>query len=232
MPKNAATTSPTRADGTTSTSKKAKTATADNEKTPHERYFDTLFAFRKEHKFLGTMLIKGIDSEDEEIESEEEDAAFHASLTTEQMAGMRFVLITQNRSDQLDAMRKYILGKQANYGVLMFNTSFSYTIHDGFYTFKSNIYNRKRSWSEKFDVLFAYTYNLKRYDVWMQDNEGDMSDMVKNLALMWKKLLVKDDATLGIDSEYTRPGVEAMLEQFRGDLEGCMEEYGYSFEYN
>lgn len=233
MPKNAAAASPARADGSASAAskKKAKTDAETKDETPYDKYFKVLNAFQKEHNFLGQMLIKGVSStgnddseeeEEEEYDSDGDDAAFNAKLTDEQMAGLRFVLITQDRADQLDSMREYILGDQAKDGILMFSTSFSYGIHDGFYSFsaKNGMYAKKaKTWPQKFDMLFAYTYNLKEYDVWMHDNEGGMEDMVKDLAKLWKKLLAKDNSTLGIDGEYTRPGVLAMLEQFKEQVE-------------
>ena len=248
MPKNAAAASPARANGSSAASKKkAKTSSSaadeTKEKTPYDAFFERLTAFQEEHNFLGQMLIKGIprssgddsdEEEDEEYDSDDEDAekAYNAKLTAEQMAGLRFVLITQNRADQLDAMREYVLGDQADDGILMFNTSFSYGIRDGFYAFQSGMYAKKaKSWSQKFDLLFAYTYNLQEYDVWMHDNEGDMGDMVKDLAKLWKKLLAKDDSTLGIDKEYTRPGILAMLEQFKDKLED-VEYLSFKFKYN
>jgi hypothetical protein len=68
-------------------------------------------------------------------------------------------------------------------------------------------------------LLFAYTYNLGQHDVWMHDNKGDMGGMVKSLAGMWKKLLKNDDEILNIDSEYTRPGVEECLQNFKEKIE-------------
>ena len=65
----------------------------------------------------------------------------------------------------------------------------------------------------------------------MHDNEGDMGDMVKDLAKLWKKLLAKDDSTLGIDAEYTRPGILAMLKQFKDKLED-VEYLSFKFKYN
>lgn len=247
MPKHAATASPARADGVTSSaaaSKKAKRSAGDDDsdKTPYEKYFARLTAFQEEGGYLGQMLIEGISRSGDDSEDEEEDydsdgdgddnKARNAKLTEEQMASLRFVLITQNRADQLDAMREYILGDQADDGILMFNTSFSYGIHDGFYSFKSDMYAKKaKTWAKKFDLLFAYTYHLQEYDVWMHDNEGDMEDMVKDLAKLWKKLLAKDDAALGIDAEYTRPGVLALLEQFRKKTEQ-VDYCNFQFKYN
>lgn len=63
----------------------------------------------------------------------------------------------------------------------------------------------------------------------MHDNEGNMCGMVKDLASLWKRLMAKDDATLGIDSEYTRPGVLAMLQQFKDTL-GDLLDYNYTFK--
>ena len=65
----------------------------------------------------------------------------------------------------------------------------------------------------------------------MHDNEGDMGDMVKDLAKLWKKLLAKDDSTLGIDKEYTRPGILAMVEQFKDKVED-VEYLDFKFKYN
>uniref|UniRef100_A0A7S0ACX6 Uncharacterized protein n=1 Tax=Minutocellus polymorphus TaxID=265543 RepID=A0A7S0ACX6_9STRA len=243
MPKNAAAASPARADGSASAASKKKAkkgGDTKDETTPYDKYFKHLTAFQDKHDFLGQMLIKGVsrsgggDSDDEDYDAygSDDEEAFNAKLTDEQMAGLRFVLITQNRSDQLDAMREYVLGDQANDGILMFNTSFSYGIHDGFYLLKSGMYAKKaKTSSQKFDLLFAYTYTLKEYDVWMHDNEGDMEDMVKDLAKLWKKLLSQDDSALGIDAEYTRPGVLALLEQFKDKVED-VDHCSFKFKYN
>jgi len=54
----------------------------------------------------------------------------------------------------------------------------------------------------------------------MYDNEGGMGGVVKSLAGMWKKLLKNDDERLNIDSEYTRPGVEEFLRNFKEEDRG------------
>ena len=85
---------------------------------------------------------------------------------------------------------------------------------------------KKASLPEQFDALFALTYNLKSYDFWMHDNEcwepGDaLEKSIKALGKAWKDMLKHGDAELGIDSEFTRPGIEALCEQLADDLEGC-----------
>lgn len=49
----------------------------------------------------------------------------------------------------------------------------------------------------------------------MFDNEGDMNSMVKNLISLWTALLKNSNDVLKIDSEYTRPGIIAFLEDFK-----------------
>mmetsp|Transcript_16849 Transcript_16849/g.24662 ORF Transcript_16849/g.24662 Transcript_16849/m.24662 type:complete len:98 (+) Transcript_16849:365-658(+) len=96
------------------------------------------------------------------------------------MNSIRQIMVTQKRADKLDEMERFILGNQYGNSFMMFNTSFSYQIHDGFYQFKSSDFGRKaKKWPDKFDLLFAYTHNLMQHDVWMHDNEGGMGEMTK-----------------------------------------------------
>ena len=113
----------------------------------------------------------------------------------------------------------------------MFGTSFSYEILGGFDYFISNIYSKAKGPAAKFDLLFGYTFFLKEYDVWMHDNEGGMEDMVKNLASMWKRLLKNDDEKLGIDAEYTRPGIIQLLQDFKREIESSYSEPPFKFKF-
>ena len=54
----------------------------------------------------------------------------------------------------------------------------------------------------------------------MMDNEewgegGELDRCINMLAAAWKKLLKSSNEELGIDAEYTRPGVENMLTRFQ-----------------
>mmetsp|Transcript_56572 Transcript_56572/g.164086 ORF Transcript_56572/g.164086 Transcript_56572/m.164086 type:complete len:245 (-) Transcript_56572:185-919(-) len=243
MPKHATGTSlakgspPKKAKGPPGEPKKADDDDVDKEnnnkkqtpKTPFARYFDRLDAFLKERDMLGHLMTKGIQVDHDE-DSDDEEGSDNSKYTEEQMASLRFVLINQNRSDQLDRMRGFILGEQADSNFLMFNTSFAWDVRDGFYYFKE-MFNKIKKWPEKFDILFAYTHELHQYDCWMHDNEGELDDMVSQLASMWKRLLKKDDVTLGIDAEYTRPGVVTFLEKFKTTIEACYSEPPFQFKF-
>lgn len=60
----------------------------------------------------------------------------------------------------------------------------------------------------------------------MHDNEcwgegGDLDKAIILLGKTWKKLLTKSNAELGIDEEYTRPGIESLLSQFANSVHSC-----------
>ena len=95
---------------------------------------------------------------------------------------------------------------------------------------------KKPSLPARFDALLGLTVVLKGQDMWMHDNEcyekgGACEKAMKRLAAAWKELLQNSDAALGIDAEFTRRGVEALLQQFAAKLATVErdEEQGYQF---
>jgi hypothetical protein len=76
----------------------------------------------------------------------------------------------------------------------------------------------------RFDALFALTHTLAEGTLWMSDNElwegkgSKLEKAVRGLAAAWKDLLAKGNKALGIDPEYSRPGVEYLLEDFADRL--------------
>ena len=169
---------------------------------------------------------------DQESEDEDEEKDIDpAKITEEEVAATRLIIFTRNRNEEVDTMRDFILGDQADAELMCFDTSFSYSVLNGFRLFQHMLYPMKKSWAAKFDLLLAYTYNLMIENVWAMDNEGGMENIVEPLAAMWKTLLAKDDNELGIDSEYTRPGTITFLEDFREMLEECDNEPPLEFEF-
>ena len=74
----------------------------------------------------------------------------------------------------------------------------------------------KKTIPQKFDALFGLTYAIESCDSWTHDNEcwgdgGELEKVIQKLSRAWKNLLANDNATLGIDADFTRPGVEALL---------------------
>jgi len=136
------------------------------------------------------------------------------------------IMVNKRRGKYMDDMNELVLGDQANSMMIMLNTSFSYRVEDIVTSEFKSLYSRKKNWSEKYDMLLGLTSALSDHDVWMHDNEGGMDVVVKQLAKWWKSVLAKSDTELGIDSEYTRLGTVAMLEDFQNQIEECPEEFG------
>lgn len=223
--------------------KKTTTTTTTKPKSPHDDYMEKMTAFMKEKGYMGSLLVKGIGKNphaetgsDDDVDSEDEDDQQDtATITQAQLECLRFIMITQNRADKLDEMQSLILGDQKGSGMMMFNTSFSYTVLDSLDTLKSLL--KRKAYKEpaqKLDLLLAYTHTLKEFDVWMHDNEGGMEDVTKGLAAIWKRLLkANSDDALGVDAEFTKPALEEFLRQFQTSVESA-ETYdgsGMKFKY-
>jgi hypothetical protein len=117
------------------------------------------------------------------------------------------------------------VGQDTDGGVMMFNTHTGNLIIQGIPKQVSAAMKQKSS-AAQFDALFALTYSLGRFKGWMHDNEewedgGGLGAAIKLLGSSWKKLLKHSDAELGIDSAFTRPGIEALLDDFASSVDGC-----------
>jgi hypothetical protein len=54
---------------------------------------------------------------------------------------------------------------------------------------------------------------------------------MKVLGKAWRDLLKNPDAALGIDTEFTRPGIEALLGQLETDFEQCEPTSEFEFKW-
>ena len=185
----------------------------------------------------GVAMIRGVD---EDVEPPYSD---------EVVADFRIVVITKERAAAIETARRFAVGMfddsdddgdsdDDDCGLVMFDTSSGNAV-------VSNIADAvkkavaKRSVSSKFDHLLALTYALHSDDMWARDNEmwgeGDeMQSACEKLGAAWKKLLANNtNDKLGIDEEFTRPGTEALLEDFGKMLESVGDgEVTYPFDWN
>ena len=230
------------------------------QKTPYELYFDQRDEFRKRYseKVVGWVLIKGLEGEDEDEDDDEVDSDLDEekkkNYTWDEMNSMRLVVVTPNRADQLEAMEKLVLADQYGKHIKMFGTSFSYQVEHVWHNvvkpqlvvFSKNNNNESSLMttpSEQLDLLFAFTYMIQLYDVWMYDHEeGWMGVMVKELGTAWRRLLSTNhpninveslDALLGWDVEYTKPAILELLNQFQSAVNSMGDEFELgTFRYN
>jgi|Transcript_99553 hypothetical protein len=181
---------------------------------------------------LGTALIRGID----------EDAA---SPGEEEVAACRILVITKERAAAIEAAQKFAMGRDGSDsdsdddgGFVMFDTSTGNAVVAGIADAVARAVART-SKPARFDHLLALTYALQQEDTWARDNEmwedGDeMQSACAKLAAAWKKLLGEStNEQLGCDEEFTRPGTEALLEDFGKMLEsvGGDTDVSYPFDW-
>mmetsp|Transcript_2723 Transcript_2723/g.5915 ORF Transcript_2723/g.5915 Transcript_2723/m.5915 type:complete len:249 (+) Transcript_2723:1-747(+) len=209
---------------------------------PFRRFMKHLEEFRQ--KFECAAMVQGLlrsSSNDDESDDEDDDDEDYlemmkedeaAKVTQQQLDNVRFVMITKNRANLILFFRKKLLGDQADSCLLMFDTSFGNTVYQYYQTWKRR-FNKGKDWTQKFDLIFSLTWNLNEFDTWMVDNEeGEgMNQLVKDLAGAWKRVLRKTDAELGIDSEFTRPGIVCFLNKFKRSVESAYSEPPYRFRF-
>jgi len=200
-----------------------------------DAYFDRLNKVTEDLKALGTMLVQGIPSNSDDDKDEEEDQKVSKVHTAEEIAQLRHIIINDSRDKCLKKAAKFATCGQEEDGCMMFVTSSG---NDVIYGFPIEIDKamRKKKTSERFDALFALTYYLKEYDFWMHDNEmwgedGELNTAISKLAATWKKLLTKSSSDLGIDDDFTRPGIMTILDQFKDATDSC-EGIEVPFEWN
>ena len=191
------------------------TATTTSAVSPKDAYFEALHAhLKKVDGAVGHMLARGTseirNEETDEFEEVDED-----NLTPAHVAQLRHILLTKRRVGALEAARELVLGDQAGSDFLMFDTSFSWDVID----LLEEVAGKRagKDASKRFDELLAFTSTIHDHDTWTHDYEdGDaLVKGINKLGKAWRALLEKSDAELGIDAEYTRPGILALCADLR-----------------
>ena len=206
--------------------------------TPKDAYFARLEKALTDHNCKGSMLVMGIqsdkDSDDDDDDDEQEQ---EQEYTEEQIATLRHILINDSRDKALEAGHSFASCGQSDddCGLAMFNTSSGNQVILGIPAEVKKAL-KKGTAAAQFDALFGLTHGLKNYDFWMHDNEcwepgGELELAIKTLGKAWKATLKKSDAELGIDTEFTRPGVEALCKQLEDDLESCEVTQEFAFKW-
>jgi hypothetical protein len=77
-----------------------------------------------------------------------------------------------------------------------------------------------------------FTYQLDHFDAWVHDHEAGWGGhrFLARLAALWRAALRQDDAALGVDAAFTRPGVFCMLGVFKAKVEGIQQLAGHGDE--
>lgn len=154
-------------------------------------------------------------NEDSEEDGSEED---EPKFSEKELSTMRFFLINDDRSKLLDTALNFASNGQHNEDFQMYTTTDGNNVC---LKLESEVKKamRKKTKPDRINSLFALTHSLMTYDHWIEDNEcwgegGEVDTALQSLAKAWKTLLKESDATLGIDSKYSRPALIALLEDF------------------
>jgi len=203
---------------------------------PKEDYFARLEAVLKREKCAGSMLVVGLRRDDEDEDSEDEEDE-EQELTAAQVATLRHIAITPARDKAITAGHAFASCGQSedDCGFAMFNTSHGNEVIFGIPREVKKAL-KKGTAAMQFDALLGLTHGLKSFDSWMHDNEcwekgGELEKAIKALAKAWRDTLKKSNSELGIDAEFTRPGIESLLEQFQDELEECEASAEFPFKW-
>ena len=201
-------------------------------KSPYDIEMENLQQICDRCSGVGYSLIRGVAREQSAGTTENEEDDFDpTNCSQEQVNHVRVVVITKERQDRMEEMNKLVLGEQHGQELMTFNTSFSYQVINAWNAFTVRFHeasttstssnDNNNNWQEKFDLLLGFTDTLKEHDVWMHDHEDGWGGekMVEQLAKSWQLVLERTNEELGVDPEYTRPGVVALLEQFKEAVE-------------
>jgi len=176
---------------------------AEGEGAAYDEYFERMEKVQEEHDCVASLLI---------VEGR--------SPTGEEM---RHILVTNSREKALDKMDDFCTAGQAGDEMMFFNTSTGNEICGGIPK-QVQAALKKKTLPQRFDALFALTHGLWVNDLWISDNEcyepGEaLETAIKALAKAWRNLLGSSDGALGIDGDFTRPGIEALLTELQKKFE-------------
>jgi hypothetical protein len=139
-----------------------------------------------------------------------------SQLSQEQVDRLRIMIVPERREEILVAYLDYY--NIANKSARIFAESTQVVRHfDGF----ERRYASTRDPKEKLDLLFGFSFAIKKYSAWMYRYEGARSrkKMLTSLARHWRNLVMNPPQELGLDEEFSYPALLAFLRGFKRQAE-------------
>lgn len=207
-----------------------------SEKTPFQLFSDRFNEVMQRNNYVDSILIRGLPRSDEENDDDEEEGKGNkkqtseereSSYTQEEIDSLRFVLLTEERAKLLNKIDKAFQGDNYGERIQMYTSRDKWRMISYIEDQLQKIQKQKLL-KKRFNHLFALTKVSLDYDYWFGvDPEGENIGL---MAKIWKSLLAHSDEKLGIDPEFTRHGVMAMLEDAKDTFEGYASEYYFNYE--
>jgi hypothetical protein len=190
--------------------------------------------------------VPGEEEEDDDEDEEDEDVdkaiarrkkrmkeRIRSAYTKEQLAQMRFIILTHRRDALMKYMEKKICGDQYGDDVMMFwRNTFSEMVQGVAWNELKKIETMETRLSEAFDRLYALTNAMSKFYGLLEGYENyeneDFPSLLEFLGSQWERLLQKSDEELEIDPEFTRPAVMALLETYQEKCRGDDFDFDYT----
>jgi hypothetical protein len=147
-----------------------------------------------------------------------------SQLSQEQVDRIRIMIVPERREEVLVAyLNYYDMAYKEDH---ISKESADVLKHfDGF----KRRYSSTRCVQEKFDLLFGFSFAIKKYSGWMYRYEcmHAREKMVAALARHWRNLLRKNSPVqLGLDAEFSYPALLTFLRCFKRQTEESIETFG------
>mmetsp|Transcript_8293 Transcript_8293/g.14439 ORF Transcript_8293/g.14439 Transcript_8293/m.14439 type:complete len:216 (-) Transcript_8293:186-833(-) len=205
--------------------------TSYSEKNPYQQWLFRIQQVMKEQNASGWVTVRCTD----ELELYDDAYGYDENLfyTQEEVDWIRCVLLPPEREAFFEEMTRLVLGRNEPIIGHISLDAFRRpvppaNILEAFDVMTAEFKN-KRMWSKKLNILFGFTLAIQQYDSWMMElnnhNNGSsrsrMKEMIHEIGNMWNRVLKRSSADLGIDDEFSRPGIECFLHKFQesvGDM--------------
>eukprot|EP00121_Abeoforma_whisleri_P007717 Awhi_evm1s7054 len=171
-----------------------------------EEYLEKLETTSKELGGVSTLCV--VDIEEGKTDVNESD-----------IAKLRYIIITPRRVIEVERAIDFVTCKQALGAGLEFTPENGVEVASKIPKEVTKAM-RKKPAAASFDYLFALTYALDKYDHWL-NAEGDLDEAVESLGRGWNEVLAHSFPDLGIHSEYTYPGIKALLSILKQKIEAA-----------
>jgi hypothetical protein len=144
-------------------------------------------------------------------------------LVQEQIDRLRILILPERREEILVAYLEYydMVNNSSfnNSSTQIFTAANNVISHfDGF----KRRYSAVRDIKEKFDLIFGFSFAIKKYSSWMYNREQTRArqQMVSGLARHWRQLLnLYSPEQIGLDREFSYPALLAFLKSFKDQVE-------------
>lgn len=170
---------------------------------------------------IGYNVVRGVARAEQEGDHNVEDDDFDPNLCSkEQVNHIRIIINTERREEYKVEMEALLLSEQfTTKGP--FTMEFSNQVIRAYNQFQNMYHQVTLTWPERIDMLLGFTEKVKEYDHWMYEHaqEWKGKEMVAGIAMLWKDALKYQPQDLGMDPEFTFPGVLVLLEHFRAVVE-------------